>query len=129
MGNGTRLGRVRGLGSARSGTHHWISQRVTAIGNVLLMTWFLASLAMLPAHDHAAITGWLGQPIVAVPMMLLIVNVFYHLRLGLQVFIEDYVHDEGLKFASLILLTFFAIGCAAVSLFSVAKIAFAGGAL
>lgn len=129
MGNGTRLGRVRGLGSARSGTHHWIVQRVTAVGNLLLMAWLLGSLAMLPAHDHAAVTGWLSQPIVAVPMMLLIVNVFYHLRLGLQVFIEDYVHDEGLKFATLILLTFFAIGCAAVSLFSVAKIAIAGGAL
>ncbi|MCW2337304.1 succinate dehydrogenase / fumarate reductase membrane anchor subunit [Sphingobium sp. B2D3A] len=129
MGSGTRLGRVRGLGSARSGTHHWIAQRFTAIGNLLLVSWLLASLALLPAHDHAAITGWLTQPIVAVPMMLMIVSVFYHIRLGLQVLIEDYVHDEGLKFATLILLHFFVIGCAAVSLFSVAKIALAGGAL
>jgi len=129
MGNGTRLGRVRGLGSARSGTHHWISQRVTAVGNLLLVTWFVLSLAMLPAYDHAAITGWLSQPIVAVPMLLIIVNTFYHMRLGLQVMAEDYVHDEGLKFATLILITFFVVGCAAVSLFSVAKIAFAGGAL
>ncbi|MCW2370255.1 succinate dehydrogenase, hydrophobic membrane anchor protein [Sphingobium sp. B11D3D] len=129
MGSGTRLGRVRGLGSARSGTHHWIAQRFTAIGNLLLVSWLLASLALLPAHDHAAITGWLTQPIVAVPMMVMIVSVFYHIRLGLQVLIEDYVHDEGLKFATLILLHFFVIGCAAVSLFSVAKIALAGGAL
>jgi len=129
MGGGTRLGRVRGLGSARSGTHHWIRQRVTAVGNLLLVTWLVASLAMLPAYDHGAITGWLAQPVVAVPMMLMIVNVFYHIRLGLQVVVEDYVHDEGLKFATLVLVTFFTVGCAAVSLFSVAKIAFAGGAL
>jgi succinate dehydrogenase / fumarate reductase membrane anchor subunit len=129
MGSGTGIGRVRGLGSARSGTHHWIAQRVTAIGNALLVTWLMAGLAMLPAHDHAAITGWLAQPIVAVPMMLMLVSVFYHIRLGLQVLIEDYVHDDGLKFALLILLNFYAIGCGATGLFSVAKIAFAGGAL
>lgn len=129
MGGGTRIGRVRGLGSARSGTHHWIAQRVTAIGNALLVTWLVASLAMLPAHDHATVTGWLAQPIVAVPLMLMIVNVFYHMRIGLQVLIEDYVHDEGLKFASLVLLHFYVVGAGAVSLFSVARIAFAGGAL
>lgn len=129
MGSGTGIGRVRGLGSAKSGTHHWIVQRVTAVSNALLVTWLIASLAMLPAHDHAAITGWLAQPIVAVPMMLMLVSVFYHIRLGLQVLVEDYVHDDGLKFAVLILLNFFVIGCAATGLFSVAKIAFAGGAL
>jgi succinate dehydrogenase / fumarate reductase membrane anchor subunit len=129
MGGGTRIGKVRGLGSARSGTHHWIAQRFTAIGNALLVSWLVASLVMLPAHDHAAITGWLAQPIVAIPMMLMIVNVFYHIRLGLQVLIEDYVHDDGLKFAVITLLNFYAIGAAAIGLFSVAKIAFSGGAL
>jgi succinate dehydrogenase / fumarate reductase membrane anchor subunit len=129
MGGGTRIGKVRGLGSARSGTHHWIAQRFTAIGNALLVSWLVASLVMLPAHDHAAITGWLAQPIVAIPMMLMIVNVFYHIRLGLQVLIEDYVHDNGLKFAVITLLNFYAIGAAAIGLFSVAKIAFSGGAL
>jgi succinate dehydrogenase / fumarate reductase membrane anchor subunit len=129
MGSGTKVGRVRGLGSAHSGTHHWIAQRVTAVGNALLVTWLIASLAMLPAHDHAAVTGWLAQPIVAVPMMLMIISVFYHIRLGLQVLIEDYVHEDGLKFAVLILLNFYAIGAGALALFSVAKIAFAGGAV
>ncbi len=129
MGSGTRVGRVRGLGSARHGTHHWIAQRFTAVGNLLLVTWLLASLAMLPGYDHATVAGWLAQPIVAVPMMLMVVSVFYHLRLGLQVMIEDYVHDDGVKFAVLILLTFFAVGCAAICLFSIAKIALAGGAL
>jgi succinate dehydrogenase / fumarate reductase membrane anchor subunit len=129
MGSGTNVGKVRGLGSARGGTHHWIAQRVTAIGNALLVSWLIAGLVMLPAHDHTAITGWLSQPIVAIPMMLMIISVFYHIRLGLQVLVEDYVHDDGLKFATLVLLNFYAIGAGAVGLFSVAKIAFAGGAL
>jgi succinate dehydrogenase / fumarate reductase membrane anchor subunit len=129
MGNGTGIGRVRGLGSARGGTHHWVAQRFTAIGNALLVSWFVASLAMLPVYDHAAINGWLAQPIVAVPMMLMVVNLFYHVRLGLQVLVEDYVHEDGLKFATLVILNFFVIGCGAVSLFSIAKVALAGGAL
>jgi len=129
MGTGTDVGRVRGLGSAKSGAHHWIAQRVTAVGNALLVTWLVASLALLPAHDHAALTGWMGQGIVAVPLMLMVVSVFYHIRLGLQVCVEDYVHDDGLKFATLIILNFYAIGAAALCLFSIAKIAFAGGSL
>ncbi len=124
MGSGTEIGKVRGLGSARSGAHHWIAQRFTAIGNALLVTWLVASLVMLPAHDHAAIVGWLAQPIVAVPMMLMIISVFYHIRLGLQVLIEDYVHDDGLKFTTLMLVNFFAIGGAELGIFSVARIAF-----
>ena len=129
MGNGTELGRVRGLGSAKSGTHHWILQRVTAVGNLLLVLWFVASLLYLPAYDHATVSGWLAQPLVAVPMALLLISVFWHVRLGLQVLVEDYVHDDGLKFAVLILLTFFTIGGAAFGLFSIAKLAFTGGAL
>jgi succinate dehydrogenase / fumarate reductase membrane anchor subunit len=129
MRGGTELGRVRGLGSAKGGTHHWILQRFTAVGNLLLVSWLLFSLARLPAFDHATVSGWLAQPLVAVPMILMLVSVFWHLRLGLQVLIEDYVHDDGLKFAVILLLNFFAIGGATFGLFSVAKIAFAGGAL
>jgi succinate dehydrogenase / fumarate reductase membrane anchor subunit len=129
MGNGTELGRVRGLGSARSGTHHWIVQRVTAVGNLLLLLWFVFSLLRLPGYDHATVAGWLAQPIVAVPMLLMLVTTFWHLRLGLQVLIEDYIHDDGLKFAVVILLNFFAIGAAALGCFAIAKVAFAGGAL
>jgi succinate dehydrogenase / fumarate reductase membrane anchor subunit len=129
MGNGTELGRVRGLGSARSGTHHWIVQRFTAVGNLLLVLWFIFSLLRLPAFDYETVSGWLAQPLVAVPMMLMLITVFWHLRLGLQVLIEDYIHDEGLKFAVIILLNFFVIGAAALGFFSIAKVAFAGGAL
>lgn len=129
MGNGTDVGRVRGLGSAKSGTHHWIAQRITAVGNGLLVTWLLASLLMLPAYDYVTVSGWMHQPIVAVPLMLMLVSIFYHIRLGLQVCVEDYVHDDGLKFATLILVNFYTIGAAALGLFSIAKIAFAGGSL
>ncbi len=129
MRGGTELGRVRGLGAAKEGTHHWTAQRMTAVSNLLLVVWLVVSLASLPSLDHWAVTGWLAQPLVAVPMMLLLVSVFNHLRLGLQVLVEDYVHDDGLKFATLLLVNFYAIAAGALGIFSVAKIAFAGGSL
>lgn len=128
MGSGTGIGRVRGLGSARSGTHHWLHHRVTVAGNLLLVLFFVFSLLQLPGLDYDSVTSWLAQPWVAVPMMLMLINVFYHLRLGLQVLIEDYVHDDGLKFGILTLLNFYAIGGAVAGIFAVAKIAFTGGA-
>ncbi len=127
MGGGSHLGKVRGMGAAHGGTHHWTVQRFTAVGNLLLGLWLFISLVMLPSFEHWAVTGWLAQPLVAVPMILFIANVFNHLRLGLQVCIEDYVHDEGLKFATILALNFYAIGGAVLGIFCVAKIAFAGG--
>lgn len=128
MGSGTGIGRVRGLGSAKSGTHHWINQRVTAVGNLLLVLWLIISILQLPALDYVAVTTWLAKSWVAVPMMLMIVSIFYHLRLGLQVVVEDYVHEEGTKFATFLLLNFYAIGGAALGIFAIAKIAFTGAA-
>lgn len=128
MGSGTGIGRVRGLGSARSGTHHWLHQRVTAAGNLLLVLWLIISVLNLPGLDYSSVVTWLAQPLVAVPMMLMIVSVFWHLRLGLQVLIEDYVHDDGLKFGTILLLNFYAIGGAAAGVFAIAKIAFTGAA-
>ncbi len=127
MSDGTELGKVRGLGSAKEGTHHWIVQRMTAVSNLLLGLWLFASLLLLPSLDHWAVTGWLAQPFVAVPMILFLVSVFSHLRLGLQVLIEDYVHDDGLKFTSLMLVNFYAIAGGVFGIFCVAKIAFGGG--
>ncbi|MEO1044679.1 MAG: succinate dehydrogenase, hydrophobic membrane anchor protein [Pseudomonadota bacterium] len=126
MGNGTQLGKVRGLGSARHGAQHWIVQRVTAIGNMLLLTWFIVSMLQLGSYDYVTVTAWLSSPLAAVAMILLSISVFWHLRLGLQVLIEDYVHDHGLKFGVLMLLNIYAIGGAALAIFSVAKIAFTG---
>src|SRR3546814_3868006 len=103
MGNGTRLGRVRGLGSSQHGSHHWIQQRLTALGNVLLVTWFVVSMFRLPLGDHAAVLRWASNPTVALALILMVANVFWHLRLGLQVMIEDYVHGEATKILSLVL--------------------------
>lgn len=128
MGNGTPVGRVRGLGSAKAGAHHWIVQRFTAVGNILLVLWLVFSLLQLPGLDYTSVTQWLAQPLVAVPMMLMLVSIFWHLKLGLQVLIEDYIHEDGLKFAMLLLLNFYAVGGAAMGIFSIAKIAFTGGA-
>ena len=128
MGTDTGLGRVRGLGSAKQGAHHWWMQRLTAAGNVLLVSWFVVSLIRLPGFSYEVVTDWLSAPLVAIAMILLSANVFWHLRLGLQVVVEDYVHNEASKLGTLILLNFFAIGGGVIAIFSIAKIAFGGAA-
>lgn len=119
----TSLGRVRGLGSAKSGTHHWWLQRVTAIGMAVLMSWFVISMIGLIGADYTAAMAWVRQPIVAIILLVLIGTAFYHMRLGLQVVIEDYL-DGALKIAGIVLLNFGSIVLAAACLFSVLKIAF-----
>jgi succinate dehydrogenase / fumarate reductase, membrane anchor subunit len=126
VGNGTQLGRVRGLGASGHGADHWLKQRTTAIANFALMIWFVASMLLLPDYSYQSFRGWLASPLAAVPLMLLVISVVWHFRLGLQVVIEDYVHDDGLKFGSLIALNFYSVGTAAVALFAIAKIAFTG---
>ena len=126
MGSGTGIGRVRGLGSAKHGSKHWWHQRVTAAGNLLLATWFVVSLFRLPSFEHAAVVQWIGSPIVAVPLILMTISVFYHLRLGLQVMMEDYVHEEAGKVIFVLLLNLYAIAGAALAIFSILKIAFGG---
>lgn len=128
MGNGTSLGRVRGLGSAHEGAHHWLVQRTTAIGNLVLMSWLLISFLMLGDFSYSSVTGWLSQPIAAVPMMLLVISLFYHAKLGLQVLIEDYIHDAGSKFGLLSALNLTAFGAGAFSLFCIASLALSGAA-
>ena len=120
----TELARVRGLGSAKSGVRHWWMQRVTAVGNVGLLLWFVGSLLLLPDLQFTTVTAWLRQPLVAIPMLLLIANVFWHFRLGVQVMIEDYVHAEGNKLISLMALNFYTVAVGAIAAFSVLKIAF-----
>lgn len=125
MGNGTSLGRVRGLGSAHEGTQHWWRQRVTAGSNLVLMVWLLVVIARLPDYQYATVTRWLASPWAAVPMILLVVSVFSHFRLGLQVVIEDYQHDAN-RVLMLVLLNFFTVAAGALAIFCVLKIAFAG---
>ncbi|MES2338898.1 MAG: succinate dehydrogenase, hydrophobic membrane anchor protein [Pseudomonadota bacterium] len=127
MGQGTSIGRVRGLGSAKEGVHHWWMQRVTAGGNILLMLWFFLSVARLPGYAHADVVKWLSSPWTAVPLVLLVLSVFYHFRLGLQVVIEDYQHDAS-RIAWLLALNLFTIGAGATAIFAILKIAFTGTA-
>jgi succinate dehydrogenase / fumarate reductase membrane anchor subunit len=123
MGNGTELGRVRGLGSAKEGAHHWWQQRVTAAANLFLTIWFFVALVRLPAYDFDTVHAWLASPWAAIPLILLIVSVFYHFRLGLQVLIEDYLHGAS-RAAWLLVLTFFTVGSAAIAIFAILKVAF-----
>lgn len=129
MGNGTRLGRVRGLGSSHHGSQHWLQQRLTALGNILLVTWFVVSMFRLPLTDHGAVHRWASNPTVALALILLVVSVFWHLRLGLQVLIEDYVHGEATRLFALVVLNFYAIGGAAYGIFAIVRIALAPAAL
>ena len=112
----TPIARVRGLGAAREGVRHWKAQRLTAIANVILVLWFVFSALALAGADYAKTRAWLASPVAATLMILLVVSVFYHARLGLQVVIEDYVHHRGLKVAALVAATLIvlALGAACV---------------
>jgi succinate dehydrogenase / fumarate reductase membrane anchor subunit len=120
----TPLGRVRGLGSARSGTDHFVKQRITGIANVPLAIAFIIIIANLSTANHAQFIATVSHPLVAILLLLFIVSATIHMRLGMQVIIEDYIHSEGTKIALLIGSTFFAIVVASLSVFSLLKIAF-----
>jgi len=118
----TPLGRVRGFGSARSGTNDFWRQRLTAVANVPLTIAFVVIVVGLLGRNHAAVVQILGSPLVAIVMLLFIGSATYHMKLGMQVIIEDYVHDEKLKVAAIIANTFFAIAVAAVTVFAILKL-------
>lgn len=127
MGSGTEIGRVRGLGSAKEGAHHWWQQRLTAGFNLFLMLWLMLSIARMTGYDYATVRAWLQSAWVAVPMLLLIASVFYHFRLGLQVVIEDYAHHEG-RIAMMVLLNLFTAATAGIAIFAILKVAFGAAA-
>jgi succinate dehydrogenase / fumarate reductase membrane anchor subunit len=124
----TELKKVRGLGSAREGGEHWIGERVSSVALLLLGTWLIASLLMLPSLDHATVSEWLRTPLGAVPMALFVITSFVHGVDGLKVVVDDYVHEPGNNFALNTLLLFLAVGGGALALFALARIAFTGGA-
>jgi len=120
----TPLGKVRGLGSAQEGGEHWLTERVTSIALILLGSWFIASLLLLPKLDQRTLIEWLHAPSGAIPMALLIVIGFKHGLDGMKVFIDDYVHEPGNNFVVNTLLLFFAVGGGAIALYALARIAF-----
>ena len=122
MGNGTSIGRVRGLGSSGHGAGHWLQIRLANVGNLVLVPWLLVSLALLPAYDYATVHAWAARPLNAAALILLIVSSFAESRMGVQVMLEDYVHEEGNKIASLIGLNLFVFAGAVFGIVSVIRI-------
>ncbi|HEY9567590.1 MAG TPA: succinate dehydrogenase, hydrophobic membrane anchor protein [Thalassobaculum sp.] len=122
----TPMARVRGLGSAKAGVHHWWAQRLTAIALVPLTLWFVVSVAGMPGMDHATAVAWIGSPPVAVLLVLLVAATFWHAQLGVQVVVEDYVHNEAVKLTVLIAVKFAAVVLAVACIFAVLRLAFGG---
>jgi len=120
----TPLGRVRGHGSAKSGTQDFIGQRLTAIANIPLTIAAVLIIIALIGRNQAAVAQILGSTPVAIIMVLFIVSVFYHMRIGMQVIIEDYVHEERAKYALLILNAFFAIAAGLAAIYAILKLSF-----
>jgi succinate dehydrogenase / fumarate reductase, membrane anchor subunit len=124
----TPLGKVGGLGSAGEGGEHWLTERVTSIALLLLGTWLIASLLILPDLAQRTIIEWLRAPSGAVPMALFVIVGFKHALDGMKVIVDDYVHDEGRRFATNTFLLFLAVSGGALALYALAAIAFGGAA-
>ena len=120
----TPLGRVRGFGSAKSGTEDFIRQRLTAIANIPLTIGVILIVMSLIGSNHAAVARTLGSTPVAIVMLLFVISVFYHMRIGMQVIIEDYVHGERVKYVLLILNTFYTFAAGFAAVFAILKLSF-----
>ncbi len=120
----TPLGKVRGLGAAGHGGHHWLEERFTSVALVLLSLWLIFSLIMLPSLELDILKEWLGSAWGAIPMALFIVAAFKHGLDGLKVTVDDYVHDDGNRIGLHFFLNMAAIAGASVALFALAKIVF-----
>jgi succinate dehydrogenase / fumarate reductase membrane anchor subunit len=117
------LGRARGLGSAKDGTHHWWMQRLSAIALTVPMIYLLCNIDHIVSPDYAAFLAWLKQPAPAIALVLFIVSSFYHAALGLQVVIEDYVHTRWMETTLQIAVKFVAFLGAILATLSVIRIA------
>lgn len=124
----TPLSRVLGAGSAKEGTEHFWVQRLSAVSNLLLGLWFLASLVALDDFARATLLAFIGAPVNSVLLALLAVSVARHASLGVQVVIEDYVHGSFVKLLSLVASKFLFLAAAAAALFAILKIAFGAAA-
>ncbi|MCH9764968.1 MAG: succinate dehydrogenase, hydrophobic membrane anchor protein [Alphaproteobacteria bacterium] len=122
----TPLKSVRHLGSAKEGADHFWLQRITALANVFLGLFLVWLVVRLVGADYVEVKRLLANPLIALPLLLLVLSSALHMRVGMQVVIEDYIHTEGLKLLLLIVNTFFAIGVGAVAVFSILKLSFGG---
>ncbi len=120
------LNRARGLGSAKSGVHHFWMQRLTAVALIPLVIWFAVSLVMLSGADYGMARAWLGSPFVMVLLILTICIGLYHGQLGMQVVIEDYVHSEGVKLALIVAIKFIAVFFGLAAIVASMRIGFGG---
>jgi succinate dehydrogenase / fumarate reductase, membrane anchor subunit len=120
----TPLGRVRGRGAAKSGTDHFWHQRLTAVANIPLTIAAIIIMIMLLGRNQAAAAQILGSPAVAIIMALFVLSITTHMRLGMAVVIEDYVHDETQKLILLMANTFFCVAIALTSIFAILKLSF-----
>ena len=98
----TYLGRAKGLGAAGSGVHHWWAERVTSVALIPLTLWFVFSVVGMAGHTQPEIAHWISNPVVAVLLIALILASFHHTQLGLQVVLEDYVHQEGQRMIAIL---------------------------
>ena len=119
----TPLARARGLGAAHDGLGHWKAQRLTALANMVLLLWFVFSSATLAGAGYHEVRAWLTSPLAATLMILLIISVFYHAPLGLQVIVEDYVHHAGIRIAALILIRLLVCALAVACIVAVLMVA------
>ena len=117
------LARVRGLGTAKDGTHHWWMQRVTSVALIPLVLWFVISLLSVARADYQTFHLWLSNPISAGLMVALLAAMFYHANLGMQVIFEDYVRPEGAKILAVLATQFVLFLLGAISIVAVLKIA------
>lgn len=122
------LGRVAGLGSAKSGVHHWWLQRLSSLALVPLTVWFTVSLLSLPSLDHVTVVTWMAQSWTALLLILLVLVATWHSQLGVRVVVEDYVHNIGLRTLTLVTLTFIHTFLAVAGVFAILKVAFGGAA-
>ncbi|KAF0104679.1 MAG: succinate dehydrogenase membrane anchor subunit [Rhodospirillaceae bacterium] len=120
------LNRARGLGSAKSGVHHFWMQRLTAVALIPLVIWFAVSLVMLSGADYGMARAWLSSPFVMVLLILTICIGLYHGQLGIQVVIEDYVHNEGVKLALIVAVKFIAVFFGLAAIVASMRIGFGG---